>query len=134
MQCQDVRQMLDAWVDSELPGEQSARLNRHLEICGACAAEADAHRLLVATLDAMPAVPVPTRLAPNTIKKFRASLKPPSITEWWRGLGFFMRSAACGAAMAGLLLGIILGSSLSALPTTAGEYIEALYHTEGMLP
>lgn len=136
MECQDVTEILNAWMDLELPAEQTARINRHLKTCRPCAREADALRMLAITLDAMPTIPVPAQLVRKTMRKLRAGFEHPGIIEWWRSLGFAMRGAACGAAMAGLLLGIILGTSLTVLPSAAAAngYIEVLYHTEGMLP
>lgn len=136
MECQDVNEMLDAWLDGELSPDSAAQLSRHLEICRSCAREADALRILIASLNAMPTVKAPSQLARKTMQKFRACFDHPGILEWWRSLGFSMRSAACGATMAGLLMGIVLGASLTVLPTDAGGngYIEVLYHTGGMLP
>jgi hypothetical protein len=70
------------------------------------------------------------------MQSFRLKLEYPGILEEWRSLRLVMCGAACRMATDGLLLGIVLGTSLAALPTAVGANgdIEVLYYTGGILP
>jgi anti-sigma factor RsiW len=127
---------LNAWVDGELPDEQTVRVGRHLEACRSCAREAEALRTLSTALNDMPAFRTPARLARKTMRKFRAELEAPGIIEWWRSLGFVMRSATCSAMIAGLLFGVGIGRCLTILQASAASngFINMLYPTGGILP
>ena len=136
MKCQEVKILLNAWVDDELTTEQAIRMNRHFESCSACAGEAAALRKLVDSLDAMPTIRVPAQLARKTMQKFREGFEHPNFIEWWRSLGFFMRTVTCSAVAVGLFLGIVLGNSLAMLQTssTTSGFVTMLYHAGGILP
>jgi anti-sigma factor RsiW len=136
MKCRDAKQKLNAWVDGELPEKAAARLSRHLEVCPSCAREAKALQHLAAALARLPAVPPPAHLSQTTLRRYRREMEKPGLVEWWRGLGLLMRGAVCSAATGGLVLGVGLGSSLTALQTTAAAsgLISIVYHTGGILP
>lgn len=136
MRCRDAKQKINAWVDGELPKETAADLSRHIEGCNTCAREAEALKGLAATLDRLPAVHAPDHLSRTTMRRFRQEMEMPGLVEWWRGLGLLMRGAVCGAATGGLVLGVGLGSSLTALQISAAApwLINIVYHTGGILP
>jgi anti-sigma factor RsiW len=136
MKCSDAKQKFNGWVDGELPKEAAADLSRHIQGCNACAREAEALKQLAATLDRLPAAPAPAHLSQSTMRRFRQEMKKPGLVEWWRGLGLLMRGAVCGAATGGLVMGIGLGNSLTALQTSAAApwLINIVYHTGGILP
>ncbi len=136
MNCQHVNERLDAWADGVLPEDQKKAVEQHLAECTACAGQAASLRILVDSLAAMPAVQAPRQLAVKTMKAFRSNFRPPGMLEWWLSLGPAMRSASCSVAVAGLLLGIGLGSSLFGLLVSGsgGGIPDAISYAGGFLP
>jgi anti-sigma factor RsiW len=135
MQCIDIRNKLNALADGELPAPEAARITRHLTQCPACRQEADWIRQMATALDALPAVQAPAALSRRTLHLFRARVEKPRLAEWWQGLNLVMRGAVCGTALAGLLCGAVLGTSLSKLesPGSANPY-QTLYASKGIWP
>jgi anti-sigma factor RsiW len=136
MKCRDAKEKVNAWVDGELTKAAAAQLSRHMEGCPSCAREAEALQRLAAALDRLPAAPPPAHLSKTTLRRFRQEIDKPGLVDWWRSLGLVMRGAVCSAATGGLVLGVGLGSSLTALQTTvaASGLISIVYHTGGILP
>ena len=135
MSCIGVRKKLSAWLDNELPDPEAQRVANHLAGCPVCRLEAEGIGQVAAMLDALPAISAPASLSGNTLAVFRARLEPPAMGEWWRSLSLAMRGAVCGAALAGLLCGAVLGTSLpfSGSDGQANPY-QALYASKGILP
>lgn len=135
MDCLNTRELLNAYVDAELPPNLTEEVRRHLDLCPGCTSEVVALQQLAKRLDALPEIRVPTTLARRTLKAFRTSLEKPTFADWWQNMGLYMRGAVCGVALAGLLFGFILGGSLSSLPdTSVNSYLIAFSETEGILP
>ncbi|MBU2551033.1 MAG: zf-HC2 domain-containing protein [Proteobacteria bacterium] len=136
MECSETRELLDAWLDRELSPELAEGIEQHLESCPDCAEESASLGRLAASLEAMPPIQAPTRLAGQTLKAFRRELNRPGLRDWWRGLSLAMRGAACGAALAGMVFGIVIGSTLASSldGSSAVSYIQFLYDTGGILP
>ncbi len=135
MNCQDIDKRLDAWVDGELSASAVDRLTHHLENCPACRYRAQVLREMVDALDRLPAVPAPSALFRQTLKAYRRGIHRPGMAEWWQHLSLMMRSAVCGAALAGLLCGAVLGTSLVTLVPSAGTSpYQTLYASEGFYP
>ena len=135
MDCHDIRHRLHAWVDRELPTTQAQRIEHHLAQCPDCRQEAEGIKQIAALLDALPAVPAPAALARNTLMAFRAGLNAPTMGEWWRSLTLTMRGAVCGAALAGLLFGAVLGTTFVAPGSnTAANPYQTLYASRGIFP
>jgi anti-sigma factor RsiW len=112
-----VRQRLNAWVDDELEAREASRIGRHLEQCPGCCLEADVIQQVAVSLDALPALSAPPALSRKILRAFRANLEKAGMAQWWQGLSLAMRGAVCAAALAGLLCGAALGTSISALGT-----------------
>jgi hypothetical protein len=87
-------------------------------------------------LDRLPPLAAPAAFSRRTMRAFRAGLERPGMAEWWRGLNLAMRSAVCGAALAGLLCGAVMATSLTASAPSGGiGPYQTLYATsEGFYP
>ncbi|BBO90122.1 zf-HC2 domain-containing protein [Desulfosarcina ovata] len=135
MVCGEIRKQLAAWADGELPAREMDRVERHLEECPACRMEARAERQVVAALDALPAVIAPAGFLRRARRAFRAGLVRPGLVQWWQQLNLTMRGAVCGAALAGLLCGAVLGTSLTTLTgdSPATPY-QTFYASQGIFP
>ncbi len=135
MNCLNARELLNAYVDAELPPGLTEEVRRHLDACPACTLEVAELQRLAKHLDAIPEINTPAALARRTLKAFRANVEKPSIADWWQNMSFYMRGAACSVALAGLLFGLILGGSLSFLPdASVNSHLIAFYDTEVILP
>jgi anti-sigma factor RsiW len=107
MKCQEVQELLSAWLDRELAEEVEAAVAAHLEGCEACRREVVHLRALDAALGELTA-PVPQGLA----EKVAARLRPPRRRQWWQAV----------ALAASLVLGIALGGGMAKgfyTPTTS---------------
>jgi anti-sigma factor RsiW len=135
MDCHETRKRLDAWVDGEVPTAEALRITRHLDACQACRRHGETLRRLAEALDGLPPVTAPAGLSRRTLQAFRQGIHRPGMIEWWHGLGLAMRSAVCGAALAGLLCGAVMGTRLAAFSPDggAGPY-PTLYASEGFYP
>lgn len=136
MYCANVMEMLDAWIDHELPAGLADQITRHIELCQRCRKEADGLCRLSKSLNALPPINTPARLTKITLKAFRSGHDRIGFVEWWQSLDFSMRGFACGMAMAGLLVGIVLGISIPSYKTdtAANTYLASIYPVEGILP
>lgn len=61
MNCKDVRNQLEAWLDGELDETAGQRLQAHLEQCAGCAARVEQQRALSTLLRRAPDQPAPPR-------------------------------------------------------------------------
>ena len=135
MDCLNTREMLNAYLDAELPPDLTDQVCRHLDRCPECSRELTELQKIFNHLNAIPEIPTPAALARRTLKAFRAGLEKPTFSEWWQGMSLSMRGAVCGVAVAGLLFGLMLGSSLSSLPEASVQsHLIAFSDTEGILP
>jgi anti-sigma factor RsiW len=85
--CDETRNLLDAWYDSELDAPRSAALERHLEECPGCAALSGARSALSEVLIKAPRFSAPAALR----KKIEAQISKPQIIRQprmvpWRGI------------------------------------------------
>jgi anti-sigma factor RsiW len=135
MDCVEIRKRLDAWLDGELPAPEAQRIGDHIKRCPVCRLEAQGHRQLMDLLDHLPPLAAPAAFSRRTMRAFRAGLEKPGVAEWWRGLSLAMRSAVCGAALAGLLCGAVLGTRVTPLETAAAASpYQSLYASKGIYP
>lgn len=136
MNCQEIRIWLNAYLDGELPAGEAEKVKRHLETCPACCRQAEALRRIGSALDRLPPLTAPPGFYRKTLGAYRKGMATPSMAEWWQNLTMVMRSAVCGAALAGLLCGAVMATGL-AIPTPKdGDSIyQSLYATsEGFYP
>lgn len=110
MECERVRELIDAYVDRELDVSLSAEIERHLESCAACRALCEGRRALRAQLQE-PAlyVTAPERLQRRIVEVIAAESPPakqrPARRQW------LQLAAACTAAA-------LLGSGTTYLSIT----------------
>lgn len=121
MKCSDIRSRLDAWVDRELSLDEAREVKAHLDRCPACRKEAMALTALARALDNLQPIPAPQGFSRQVRLAVRALADPPSLAQWWHQLTLVWRGAVCGAALAGLLFGAVMGTSVAATlePDTA---------------
>ena len=135
MHCDDVKKRMDAWIDGELAPEESQEIDRHLRGCSGCRREAEDLGQIVTALAELPTITAPSRLTRKTRRAFVSGLERPDLAQWWRELSLTMRGAVCGAVAAGLLFGVVLGTTL--VPSGAGvgsNPYQTLYASRGIFP
>lgn len=96
-ECQDVRELLSAWLDGELRGEAEAAVAAHLEGCAGCRRELAQLKALEAALGSLTA-PVPPRLAERVLARLPRQRRP-----WWQSLSL----------AASLIMGMVLGGAMA---------------------
>src|SRR5947209_3526521 len=80
LNCEEVRQQLNAYVDSELTGERLASMDSHLSACAACSADLSARSAMKRRLhDAVAAQPG----NPALEARIRAALREETAPRWW---------------------------------------------------
>lgn len=135
MACERIRQRLDALVDGELPAAEVEWMTAHLGACPACRQALAARRQIAAALDRLPSISAPGDFARRTRRKFRAGVERPGMAEWWQSLSMAMRSALCGAVLAGLLCGAVLGVNVTATQASAATTpYQNLFVSRGFYP
>ncbi len=136
MNCQEIKSRLDAYLDEELPAAEAKEVCRHLETCLACKLQAEALQQMATALDRLPPLAAPPTFYQNTLRAYRKRLTAPGFAEWWQNLTIVMRSAVCGATLAGLLCGAVMATSLvTAAPQDGVGLYQTLYATnEGFYP
>lgn len=119
MDCKELSLKLNAYLDGELSGQMAARVREHLQACPRCAEEMDELRLVKRTLDAVPGAALApdfaTRIRKQAEERQKARTRLIPI-----GLRLVRLPAAIAATLlivAGLLLGGLMGSSVSAIET-----------------
>ncbi len=135
MKCSDIRSQLDAWMDRELSLEKSREVTEHLDLCPACRKEAEALTALGLALDNLGPVAAPRGFSRQVRQAVRAMAEPPSLSAWWRHLTLVWRSAVCGAALAGLVFGAVMGTSVAAtLDTDTTTPYQSMYDNGRIYP
>ena len=134
MDCSKNRKQLARWLDGELSTSRAAFVARHVAACEACRQQVCALQQVTDALNHLPPIPAPGRLSRTVMAAYRTHFEKPGMAEWWQSLNLAMRSALCGAALAGLLCGAVLGTSLSALAPDMTSPYQTLYASKGILP
>ncbi len=73
MHCEQALQLLDDYLDHQLPDDQQAALAQHLAGCSACQLELEAQQQLLAQLRALPVVPPQAGFAARALRRARAA-------------------------------------------------------------
>jgi anti-sigma factor (TIGR02949 family) len=96
MTCDEALDLLDPWLDGDLPPEEAGRLRAHLDRCPACAAELALAGRIQRELRALPQPDCPPELIQRVVRTGRGEIVPfPSRTRTTR-----MRIAAAAAVLA----------------------------------
>lgn len=98
MTCDEWRLFLQDYIDGGLSDPARQAIDRHLSECGACFADARAHKQVAGFLEGQPILEPPPGLA----DRVAASIRPPS---WRREIA---RVAAAAVLLAGLAGGAFL--------------------------
>ena len=123
MKCCDIRNRLDAWMDRELSLDEAREVAAHLDLCPDCKKEALALTSLARALDNLRPLTAPQGFSRQVRMAVRALADPPSLTQWWRHLTLAWRGVVCGAALAGLVFGGVMGTSVAATLDTYGSAV-----------
>lgn len=113
MDCKSAEKLFDAWLDGELDPGRAVQLREHMHACPACSRIVEQMRRFNEMLDAQMPIQPPSGLLDQTLEAFKRETGVQSLTEWWRGMSLGMRGAACGLAVAGILLGFVMAGTLS---------------------
>ncbi len=133
MECLKVQELLDAYVDSELPPDSAREVQSHLALCSVCGQEAVMLEQLTADLKDLPKIRMPKSLRRRIIKAFRSVRKEMVPVPRWYELVFQMNGLTCCIAVTGFLVGLFLGGSLMAAPDISGQAgLLALADMEGI--
>ncbi|MFZ5449644.1 MAG: zf-HC2 domain-containing protein [Thermodesulfobacteriota bacterium] len=97
MECQEMRELMSAWLDGELDKAMEAALSAHLNECEACRQEWQKLRALESALGRL-AAPAPPGLTEKVLERVK-----PRRRQWVESLAL----AAC------LVLGIALGGTMA---------------------
>jgi mycothiol system anti-sigma-R factor len=106
MECEEIRQLLDAYLDDELEGTSQPEVQEHLNSCPGCRKEAEA----ISSFSSLVRTAMPMYKAPAELKaRIRASLREESAhSAHW--IFRFRRQLLYAAAI--LVLGFVLASVL----------------------
>jgi len=148
MRCRRVRQRLSAFLDGELPNALRDRLAAHLDSCVECRATLDRFRRLAPVLESSPAPGVPDWLPERVLARAQERLErrrrglfdPLAAFAQWLALGMRgMRPAVTAAALVGVVLGSLMGWTLSRKPVAGStiaassrETLESLYGLDAL--
>ncbi len=116
MECTQVKKRLDAWADGEMSRPDRMAVDRHLAGCPDCRDEAASLKRLNLALDGLGPVPAPSGFSGRVCRAARQKIDYPDLAQWWRHLSPAWRTAVCSTAMAGLIFGLVLGTSLATGP------------------
>lgn len=123
MNCTSVRNLLSAYLDSELSGSEMQRVRAHLEECAACRAECDGLREVKSLLRGLPPCCAPEGMEERLKAALRQAERPlPMRVEPTVATGLTLAAAA---AIAGFFVYTLTRPVPE--PTMAGDYAPALH-------
>ena len=117
LSCQEVGPLLATWVDGEIGSVERARVDAHLEACGACAAQAardrTARELLRQHRTALLSDTAPAALRAKVVSDAMAARSGPALSGW-RRMPIWV-AATLVLAFSGMTLHVATGRSTTLL-------------------
>lgn len=95
--CEDFLELLDSFLDGELPPDQMLRVQAHLDACPACRDYVDGALTLRAAFPSVEDTDVPEGFAENVMERVRASTLKPVALHRRRWMSAVAALAACCA-------------------------------------
>lgn len=95
--CEDFLELLDSFLDGELPPDQMLRVQSHLDACPACRDYVDGALTLRAAFPSVEDADVPEGFAENVMERVRASTPKPAALHRRRWMSAVAALAACCA-------------------------------------
>lgn len=95
--CEDFLELLDSFLDGELPPDQMLRVQAHLDACPACRDYVDGALTLRAAFPSVEDTDVPEGFAENVMERVRASALKPAALHRRRWMSAVAALAACCA-------------------------------------
>lgn len=95
--CEDFLELLDSFLDGELPPDQMLRVQSHLDACPACRDYVDGALTLRAAFPSVEDTDVPEGFAENVMERVRASALKPATLHRRRWMSAVAALAACCA-------------------------------------
>ena len=95
--CEDFLELLDSFLDGELPPDQMLRVQAHLDACPACRDYVDGAFTLRAAFPSVEDTDVPEGFAENVMERVRASTLKPAALHRRRWMSAVAALAACCA-------------------------------------
>ncbi len=95
--CEDFLELLDSFLDGELPPDQMLRVQSHLDACPACRDYVDGALTLRAAFPSVEDTDVPEGFAENVMERVRASTPKPAALHRRRWMSAVAALAACCA-------------------------------------
>jgi len=121
-------------VDGELSAYRSRRIAEHLAGCPSCRRQLESLQEVIRILQELPAMPVPDGLAARVqaaamqkIPKTESVSPVGRLAEWFtqelQEMPALVRLAACGAALAAVLVGVLVGEQI--FPANRNQTVSA---------
>jgi anti-sigma factor RsiW len=112
MNCRRAEKILSAYMDHELKPRDRAKIERHLDSCGACREKLEEFRADWEVLEALPGYEIPAGMKARVIA--RLPVKEAADPRWTERLSFARPALASSliALVAGVTLGIFVGQGL----------------------
>ena len=106
MSCEKIREKLSGYLDGELKGGEQEMVASHLESCHLCFQEYEELRRLNVVLSNLDVVEAP----PDLWRRVERRLVSPKRAGFWQ---HFARRFAYAPAVAGVLIGLLVGNFLA---------------------
>jgi len=82
MTCHDVSAVIDAYLDGELPADESADVARHLDTCASCRQQLEQRKALSVFLRRLPYYDAPPQLTTTVIRTKHAMFSSRRVQRW----------------------------------------------------
>jgi len=115
MNCQDVAEKLNAYLDGELGPQAAALVREHLEGCAQCAARLRELEGLNRAIGAMQGMPTPAGFARRVRLAAATGIPAEAGPAKWAWGGVLSRVAAMLVAATGIWVGVTLGSTANSV-------------------